>query len=88
MKDFLNLHMCVYLRSKLQVSRIILTSFRKVVILPTPNIAKRTPKRPTQITIKIKKKKSSWNYEKIETAWKWKYDLRKTFQINIYLKYI
>ena len=56
MKDFLNLHMCVYLRSKFQVSRIILTSFRKVVILPTPNIAKRTPKRPTQITIKIKKK--------------------------------
>ena len=25
------------------------------------------------------KQKSSWNYVKIETTWKWNYDLKKTF---------
>ena len=33
-------------------------------------------------------RKSNWNYGKIKTTWKWKYDLRKTFQIKplIYLR--
>ena len=33
---FLKLHMCVYLRAKSEVSRIILTSFRQGVTLPPP----------------------------------------------------
>ena len=40
--NVMKLHMCVYLRTKFQVSSIILTSFRQEVIL-TPPIAKRNP---------------------------------------------
>ena len=43
--------MCVYLRAKFQILGIILTSFRQGVILPLPT-AKRTSKRPTQISVK------------------------------------
>ena len=47
---FLKLHMCVYLRTKFQVSSIILTRFSQGVILsPT---AKETLKKPTQIRVK------------------------------------
>ena len=46
--------MCVYVRTKFQVSSIILTSFRREVILPTPPPAKRTPKNPTQIKVNLK----------------------------------
>ena len=52
--------MRVYLRTKFQVSSIILTSFRLGgggrVILPPPNTSKRTkrtPKRPTQVRVKL-----------------------------------
>ena len=42
--------MCVYLRAEIEISSIILTSFRQGIILPpTP---KRTPKKPTQIRVK------------------------------------
>ena len=44
---FLKLHICVYLRTKFQVSSIILTSFRQGVILP--HTTKRTPKKFTLI---------------------------------------
>ena len=41
----------LYLRAKLQVSRIILTSFRQgVILIPLPT-AKRTPKNSTQIRV-------------------------------------
>ena len=33
---FLKLHICVYLRTKIQLFSIILTSFRPWIILPTP----------------------------------------------------
>ena len=46
--------MCVYVRTKFQVSSIILTSFRREVILPTPFPTKRTPKNPTQIKVNLK----------------------------------
>ena len=46
--------MCVYVRTKFQVSSIILTSFRREVILPTPPPTKRTPKNPTQIKVNLK----------------------------------
>ena len=46
--------MCVYVRTKFQVSSIILTSFRREVILPTPLPTKRTPKNPTQIKVNLK----------------------------------
>ena len=50
---FLNLHMCVYLRTKVQTSSIILTSFRWGNFNQRPNpTAKQTPKRPTQIRVK------------------------------------
>ena len=50
--------MCVYLRAKFEVSRIIITSFRQGVVLhcppPPPTInSKRTPRKPTQIRVKI-----------------------------------
>ena len=53
--------MRVYLRTTFQVSSIILTSFRlggggERVILPPPNTSKRTkrtPKKPTQIRVKL-----------------------------------
>ena len=42
--------MDVYLRAKFEVSIIILTSFRRGVILPLPPpTSKRIPKKPTQI---------------------------------------
>ena len=40
---FLKLHICVYVRTKFQVSSIILTSFRQELILP-PHPPHRTPK--------------------------------------------
>ena len=41
--------MCVYLRAEIEISSIILTSFRQGIILPpTP---KRNPKKPTQIRV-------------------------------------
>ena len=48
--------MCVYLRTKFQVSGIILTSLRGVqgeggIIIPIPPTSKRTLKRPTQIRV-------------------------------------
>ena len=49
--------MSVYLRAKFEVSSIILTRFRKGVILPPPLhpspffTSKRTPKKPTQIRV-------------------------------------
>ena len=44
--------MGVYLRAKFEVSSIILTSFRQGVILsPLPPTSKRTPKKPTQISV-------------------------------------
>ena len=48
--------MCVYVRTKFQVSSIILTSFRRYVILPTPLLPakKRTPKNPTQTKVNLK----------------------------------
>ena len=42
--------MCVYLRAKFEVSNIILMSFRQGVI--PPPTSKRTPKMPTQISVK------------------------------------
>ena len=48
--------MCVYLRAKFEVSRIIITSLRQGVVLhcppPTTN-SKRTPRKPTQIRFTI-----------------------------------
>ena len=49
---FLKLHMCVYLRTKFQVSSVILTSLRQGVILPPSHTAKRTPKKSTFIRVK------------------------------------
>ena len=49
---FLKLHMIVYLRAKFQVSSIILTSFRQGGNSPDPLTSKRTPKKPTQISVK------------------------------------
>ena len=47
--------MCVYVRTKFQVSCIILTTFRWEVILPTPlHPAKWTPKNPTQVKVNLK----------------------------------
>ena len=44
--------MSVYLRAKFEVSSIILTRFRKGVILPPPPFtSKRTPTKPTQIRV-------------------------------------
>ena len=48
----MKLHMCVYLSTKFQVSRIILTSFRQGVIYPPlPPTSEQTPKKPTQIRV-------------------------------------
>ena len=45
--------MCVYLRTKFQVSSIVLTSFRQVVeVVLLPNL-KTTPKKNTQIRVKL-----------------------------------
>ena len=47
--------MCVYLRSKFEVSRIILTGFRQGLVLnPPPHTpaSKQTPEKPTQIRVK------------------------------------
>ena len=43
--------MLVYLRTKFQVSSIILTNFREGVVSPPPT-AKQTPKMPSQIEVK------------------------------------
>ena len=45
--------MCVYLHPKFQVSSIILTSFKQRVVLPPPPTAKGTPKKNTQIRVKM-----------------------------------
>ena len=44
-----------YLRTKFQVSSIILTSFRQGVVLPNPltHTTKRIPKKPTEIRVKM-----------------------------------
>ena len=51
--------MDVYLRVKFEVYSIILTSFRQGVILPhpppPPETWKQTPKKPTQIRVKVRK---------------------------------
>ena len=45
--------MCVYLRTKFQVSSVVLTSFRQVVeVVLLPNL-KTTPKKNTQIRVKL-----------------------------------
>ena len=47
--------MCLYLRTKLEVSSIILVSFRQGRIFyqgPSTTTAKQTPKKPTQIRVK------------------------------------
>ena len=50
--------MCAYLRAEIEISSIILTSFRQGVILPsTP---KQTPKKPTQIRINKMKREKFW----------------------------
>ena len=46
---FLNMYIGVYLCTKFQVSSIVLTNFRQVVILPPTPISKQTPKKPTQM---------------------------------------
>ena len=53
----MKLLMCVYVRTKFRVSSIILTSFRREVILPTPALprpAKWTPKNSSQIKVNLK----------------------------------
>ena len=45
--------MCVDLRNKFQVSGIILTSFRQGGNSLPPPTSKRTPKEPTQISVKL-----------------------------------
>ena len=50
--------MCVYLRAEIEISSIILTSFRQGIILPpTP---KRTPKKATQIRVNKMKPGKFW----------------------------
>ena len=52
---FSEIHMCVYLSTKFQVSSIILTSFRQGGnFTPLPLTAKLTPKKPIQIRVKLK----------------------------------
>ena len=46
--------MCVYLRSKSQVSSIILTSFRQGGNFTPDPISKQTPKKPTQSRVEKK----------------------------------
>ena len=47
--------MCMYVRTKFQVSSIILTSFRREVILPYPPPLENDPlKTPTQIKVNLK----------------------------------
>ena len=46
------IYMCLYLCGKFEVSRIILTSFRRGNP-PTSTTSKRTPKKPTQIRAKV-----------------------------------
>ena len=46
--------MCVQVSTKFQVSSIILTSFKREVILPNPAPAKRTPKNSTQTKVNLK----------------------------------
>ena len=53
---FLKLHMCVYLRIKLEGSSITLTSFRQGLILQPPK-SKQTLKKPSQIRVKAFDKK-------------------------------
>ena len=48
---FMKLHMGVQLRANFEVSSMILTGFRQGVILPPPITSKRTPKKPTQISV-------------------------------------
>ena len=50
---FLKLHMSVYLRAKFQVSSITLTSFRKGDNFTPHPTSKRTPKKLTQIMVKV-----------------------------------
>ena len=52
---YIQLYMCLYLRTKLEVSSIILVSFRQGRIFyqgPSTTTAKQTPKKPTQIRVK------------------------------------
>ena len=51
---FLKLLMCVYVRTKFQVSSIVLTSLREAILPTLPPPAKRTPKNPTQIKVNLK----------------------------------
>ena len=44
--------MCVDLRTKFQVSIILLTCFRQGILLPRPPTVKRTPKNPNPIRVK------------------------------------
>ena len=45
--------MGVYLRAKFEVSSVILTSFRRGNSPPHPPISKRTPKKATEIRVKL-----------------------------------
>ena len=58
--------MSVYIRAKFEVSSIILTDFRQGIFTPPPpnrtpltHPSKQTPKKPTQIRVKIKLKTTS-----------------------------
>ena len=55
--NFLKLHMRVYIHTKFQVSSIILTSLEQGLILLSPLLtitAKRIPRIPTQIRVKLR----------------------------------
>ena len=43
----------MYLCANLEFSSIILTNFRQGVFYPSPHTSKQTPKKPTQISVKI-----------------------------------
>ena len=51
---FLKLLMCVYVRTKFQISSVILTSFRRGIILPTPPHPYPPLKTPDQIKVNLK----------------------------------
>ena len=64
--------MGLYLRTKFQISSILLASFRQRVT-PLPLTSKRTPKKPFQIRVKDKKlllDKLSENIGKLKELWK------------------
>ena len=70
------LHVGVYLRTRFQVSSIILTSFRQGIFYPSPTYLKTNPKKPTQIRVKLRIKCGAINHSTKETRqrkeqWPW-----------------